>query len=197
MIRRTIASTAAALLLAACAQEIPVQITFSGPVAATGGGTPVALVLDFRDQNGAAFAPDSLVVGQYRAIAEDGLRKAGFVPAPAADLTVSVMLEGRHADGIMRSENSFGRNLALGVVTAGIACSEVIHTADAAGEVRVARSGSTIAARDIDMSRTGRSCHTTLNPNWVANHQTAAVATYGEAVEAHVAEWLPLLQQGS
>lgn len=196
MINRPLA-VAAIILLAACAQDIPVQTTYTGGVAASGGGEPVALVLDFRDQNGTPFQADSLVVGQYRAIAEDALRQAGFTPDPAAELTVQVALAGRTLNGIMHSESSTARNVALSVVTAGIACSEMIHTADAVGEVRVGRGGSTIAARDIDMRRTGRSCHTTLNPNWAANHQTAAVATYGEAVEAHVAAWLPLLPQGS
>lgn len=196
MIRKLVFASAA-IMLGACAAEIPVQTTFDATAVPIAQGMPIALDLDFRDQRGTPFDPDSLVVGQYRSIAEDALQQAGFILDPDAELVVSVALTGRTPNGIVNNESSLGRNLAVGLATAGIACQEMVHTADAAGDVTITQAGSQRVARTIDLQASDRSCYTRLNPAWLQNHMAAGVALYGQAVEAHVATWLPLLAEAS
>lgn len=192
---RQCALAVAAILLGACAAEIPVQTTFEATAAPIAQGTPVALDLEFRDQSGAPFDADSLVVERYRSIAEDALQQAGFILDPDAELVVNVALTGRTPNGIVNTESSTGRNLAVGLATAGIACQEMAHTVAADGEVRITEPGSQRAAWTIDMQASDRSCFSRLNPAWLQNHMAAGVALYGQAVQAHVVSWLPLLAE--
>ena len=93
----------------------------------------------------------------------------------------------------MASEASIGRNLAVGTLTFGIACSEWTHRVDAAGKVTVVEGETVLAEQAIDLTGTATSCFSAANPNWLANHQQAALDTYQQAVQAQLAKVLELV----
>jgi hypothetical protein len=186
---------AALLAAAACAPiEVPLRQTYQGPVVtAPSAGAPVALALDFRDQNKASFPGDAMVVSQYRRLAGSALTQAGYVLDPAASTAVSVSLQGETPNGIVDNRNNTARNIAVGVATLGIACKEMEHQVAASGTVSIRREGAPAQTLDLPMRATSTSCHSTLNPSWLENHMKAAVATYENAASAHIAAWLPAL----
>ncbi|MFZ1425680.1 MAG: hypothetical protein WAS21_02800 [Geminicoccaceae bacterium] len=97
------------------------------------------------------------------------------------------MLAGRTPNGMVTSEASLCRNLAVGLLTLGIACNEWTHTVDAAGTVTILEAGTVVASREIDLQGTAESCHSAGNPNWLANHEQTALDTYQQAAQAHLA----------
>lgn len=196
MLRPRLRLCAVALLaLPACAPiEVPLQQTYQGPVAAAhSAGAPVALALDFRDQNGASLPGDAMVVSQYRRLAGSALTQAGYALDPTAPTEVSVSLQGETPNGIVDNQSNTARNIAVGVATLGIACKEMEHRVAASGTVSIRREGAPAQTLDLPMRATSTSCHSTLNPSWLENHMKAAVATYEDAVSAHIAAWLPTL----
>ncbi|WP_207462105.1 hypothetical protein [Azospirillum sp. SYSU D00513] len=181
----------AALLISACAgTPIPLQTEYQGQPTVSAQGEKVRLLVEAQDHTGKPYPADSLLASQYRTIAESGFKKAGYVLTADADTQLRVSVRGRTTNGIVDNQSNVGRNLATGVLTMGIACKEMDHVVDAAGEVSLVRNGQTIAAKQIDMQRTETSCFSTLNPSWVANQQEAAVRTYEHAANDHVGKVL-------
>jgi hypothetical protein len=185
-------------VLAACQTTMALKTEYNGALPATvNGGTKVKLALDITDQNGKPYEAESLVAKEYRVLAESGLRKAGYVVSPEADTEVRIILKGRTPNGIVNNASSVGRNLAVGVLTLGMACDEWEHTINASGQVTVARKGQTVADQSLDMKATNTSCFSKFNPSWLANHQEVSVRTYESAVVEHIGGWLPLVGSGA
>lgn len=150
------------------------------------GGEKIRLIVETFDQQGKRYEPGTLVQRHYLQLAESGFKKAGYTLAAEADKEVRISLKGQTPKGIVNNESNLARNMATGVVTAGIACKEMQHDVDAAGEVSLLRGGQSVRSTQIDMKTTETSCFSHLNPSWVAKHQEAAVRTYEHAVEQHV-----------
>lgn len=183
-----LAVLAAATLLGACTRPAALQSSYEGPLPQQrAAGETARLEIEILDQAGQRFAPDSLVQSQYRQLAEDAFTKAGWSLAPKAPLEVRITLAGRTPNGVVTSEAAHGRNLAVGLLTLGIACNEWTHTVDAAGTVTLLETGTVAASKEIDLKGTAESCHSTGNPNWLANQQQAAIDTYQQAAQAHLA----------
>ena len=128
-----------------------------------------------------------------RQLAEDAFTKAGWTLAPEAPLEVRITLAGRTPNGVVTSEASLGRNLAVGLLTLGIACNEWTHTAEAAGTVTLLEAGTVVASKEIDLQGSAESCHSMANPNWLADQQQAALDTYQQAAQAHLAAVLDFM----
>ncbi len=188
LLHRGLAVLAGAALLGACSRPAALQSSYQGPLPQQcAAGETVRLQIEILDQAGQRFAPDSLVQSQYRQLAEDAFTKAGWTLAPEAPLEVRITLAGRTPNGVVTSEASLGRNLAVGLLTLGIACNEWTHTVDAAGPVTLLETGTVVASKEIDLKGTAESCHSTGNPNWLADQQQAAIDTYQQAAQAHLA----------
>jgi hypothetical protein len=158
----------------------------------TGGSAKVKLTLVVEDQNGKPYEPKSLIVHEYRVLAESGLGKAGYVVSPEAETEVRVVLKGRTPNGVANTESSTARNMAVGAVTLGLGCSEMTHMVDAAGRVAVLRGGREVIDQPLDMKASETSCFSKLNPSWLVQHQEAGVRTYESAVfstSAHGCRW--------
>lgn len=189
-----VAVLAGTALLGACTRPADLQSTYQGPLPRQrAAGETVRLQIEIFDQAGQRFAQDSLVQSQYLQLAEDAFQKAGWSQGPTAPLTVQITLKGRTPNGVVTSKSSAGRNLAAGLLTFGIACNEWTHTAEAAGTVTLLEAGTVVASKEIDRQGTAESCHSMANPNWLANQQQAAIDTYQQAAQAHLAAVLDFL----
>lgn len=183
----------AILLASACTTKtMPIPSTYTGSIgSANGAGLPVALVLNFADQKGQPYAENSYVVQQYRLLAADALKKSGYSVNNDAAITVSINLAGKTENGIVNNKNSTARNMAVSAVTLGIGCSEMEHVADAGGSIEINNGGSSVWARAVDLNGASTSCHSKLNPGWLADQQQAGVEMYERAVVNHIGAWLP------
>jgi len=117
-------------------------------------------------------------------------------PATAcrASPTSSCALKGQtEKGGLVASSSNLGRNALVGAATMGIACKEWFHQVAAAGHVGIAAPGGQEETRPLEMRAEDTSCFSTLNPNWLANHQEAALKLYQQAVTRNVGEWLEAL----
>ncbi len=90
-------------------------------------------------------------------------------------------------NGAVDSEASLGRNLAVGLYAFETACNAWILTVDAAGTVSIVNAGTVVASKEIDLQGTATSCHSMANPSWLADHEQAALDTYQQAAQAHLA----------
>lgn len=191
-----IAAGTMAGLVGTCTRTVALQRDYQGPLPEAGAdGQKIALTIEAFDQTAARIEPNIPVRTQYLQLAESAFRQAGWTLAPEAPLQVTITLQGRTPTGLFHSEASFGCNLATGLLTAGIACKEWVHQADAAGRVAVARDGRTIGQTDIDLKGDSTSCYTMLNPNWLANHQEVALRNYEAAVQRHLTAVLLFVEQ--
>ena len=189
---KTLACFAALLLLSACsAKQIPLQTEYQGTIPPhPAKDAKVKLVVEAFDQDGKRYEPDTLVPHQYLKLAESGFKKSGYILSADAPTEVRITLRGRTTNGVVNNQNNLGRNLAVSAVTLGAGCGEMAHDVDAAGEVAVTQDGGTTVTKQIDMKLNETSCFSKLNPNWLANHQEAAVRTYEKAVSQHVGDVL-------
>lgn len=190
----TLAILAAVCLLGACTTPARVQTDYQGPVpAVTAGHRPIALQVEILDREGQRFPANNVSRMQYLQLAESAFTHAGWVIAPDAPTTARILLVGRLPEGLVANEPSIGRNLAVGTLTLGIACSEWTHRVDAAGTITVMERETVLAEQAIDLAGTETSCFSALNPNWLAKHQQAAIDTYQHAVQAQLAKVLELV----
>lgn len=183
----------AILLASACTTKtMPIPSTYTGSItSADGAGLPVALVLNFADQKGQPYAENSYVVQQYRLLAGDALKKSGYSVNNDAEIKISINLSGKTENGIVNNKYNTARNMAVSAVTLGIGCSEMEHVADAGGSIDIKNGGSSVWARALDLKGASTSCHSKLNPGWLADQQQAAVEMYERAVVNHIGAWLP------
>lgn len=191
-----LAVLAAATLLGACTRPAALQSNYQGPLPQQrAAGETAQLEIEILDQAGQRFAQGSLIQSQYRQLAEDAFTKAGWTLAPEAPREVRITLAGRTPNGVVTSESSVGRNLAVGLLTFGIACNAWTHTALATGTVTLLEAGTVVASKEIDLKGTAESCHSMANPNWLANQQQAALDTYQQAAQAHLAAVLEFVAE--
>lgn len=189
--RRSLAMVAA-LWLAGCATTtVPLQTEYSGTLyPAVTPGQPVRLVVKAVDHEGKPYADDSLILIQYRQMAESAFKKAGYTLPEQAPMEVDVVLRGRTGTGIVNNDSMTARNLAVGIVTLGAGCDEMHHKIDASGQVTVRNGAAAPRTQAIDLNATATSCFSKLNPGWLAGHQKAAVDAYGKAAEEHIGKVL-------
>ena len=191
-----IAAAVMAGLVGACTRTVALQRDYQGPLPKAGAkGQQITLNIEAFDQKGARIEPNVPVRSEYLQLAESAFRQAGWTLAPDAPLQVTITLKGRTPTGLIHSEASLGRNLATGLLTVGMACKEWVHETDAAGEIAVVRAGTTLGQTEIDLKGDSSSCYTMLNPNWLANHQEAALRNYEAAVQRHLSAVLKFVEQ--
>jgi hypothetical protein len=184
-----------ALLATSCTTPVNIVHDYTGLVTpAKISGTHVMLALDFYNQNnGTKYSEESLIVKQYRGLAESALTKAGYTVTSDAKLSILVTLHGRTPNGIVDNHSPMARNAAVGALTLGIACREMQHTADAGGLITIQNGSSSIGEQKIDLHGEDTSCFSMMNPNWLVEHEEAALKMYQEAATKHIGNWLPIL----
>ena len=190
----TLATLAAACLLGACTTTARLQTDYQGQVpTTTAGHRPITLQVEILDHEGQRFPANNVSRMQYLQLAESAFTHAGWVLVPDAPTTTRILLVGRLPEGLVASKASLGRNLAVGMLTLNIACSEWTHRVDAASTITVVEGETVLAEQAIDLVGTETSCFSALNPNWLANHQQAAIDTYQHAVQDQLAKVLELV----
>ncbi|MEM9098096.1 MAG: hypothetical protein AAGC79_06170 [Pseudomonadota bacterium] len=178
--------------LAACgSSEVQLQQEYTGlAVAAETPGAPVALVLEFSDPSGLAYKDTSVGVAQYRNLATSALEQSGYRVDPSADMVVTVQVRGLNEDGLLQSGPETGRNIALGVISLGMACSKWTHLVSGEGTVTIDRPEREPVRLRKNVEGSAESCEHTVNPSWLLNHQEAGLRTLESAMEQHIEFWL-------
>lgn len=186
-----LAAFALAFALAGCGSgfaPVPLQTpSYSGSVPAqSGGGQPVTLVFQFYRKDGSPYDANSGETTQYRRMAEVAFKQAGYSVVPGAPTTVTIALRGQTQDGIMENRSSLVEAGLKGMLTLGLACTEMQHIVDAAGDITIARAGAAVASRAINMQLSETSCFSRAAPNWDQAYIATASQVYAKAANQHI-----------
>jgi hypothetical protein len=180
------------LLLAGCTKTIPLQKEYSGPVPLTVSGDKIRLDLTMRKNDGTAYESNVIAVVQYRTIAENALKKAGYSLDSTAETVIGVTLTAASDKTIFWLDTHAGENLATGMLTLGAACHDSTANVAAKGHVVMRKDGATVVDRDIDMNDSQDDCFGGVSGRPMDQRAVWPLRVYEAAVNKHIASWLQL-----
>lgn len=181
------------LFLSGCTQTIPLQKEYSGPIPVVVSGEKIRFDIIMHKSDGTSYKPNVLAVSQYRTIAEDALKKAGYIIDPSSDNFIVVTLNASTDKGLLWLDTHIAENAATSMLTFGAACHDSTANVAAKGHVLLQKAGVKLVDRDLDMNESQDDCFGGVSGRSMNERPIWLIRVYEASVNKHIASWLQLV----